>query len=77
MPILFIRRSKNGFATIALYVDDVNLVGSPEEYKKTVIYLVKEFELKIFRNTKFSIALQTEHLSNRPSSISQILQKRS
>ena len=29
-PCIFIKKSKTGFAIIAVYVDDLNLVGTPE-----------------------------------------------
>ena len=34
-PCVFIKKSKTGFAIIAVYVDDLNLVGTPEELTKT------------------------------------------
>uniref|UniRef100_A0A2N9ITN2 Reverse transcriptase Ty1/copia-type domain-containing protein n=1 Tax=Fagus sylvatica TaxID=28930 RepID=A0A2N9ITN2_FAGSY len=37
---------KSGFAIVAVYVDDLNLVGTPEELTKTADYLKNEFEMK-------------------------------
>jgi hypothetical protein len=45
-PCVFIKKSESGFAIIAIYVDDLNLVGSPEELTKTATYLKNEFEMK-------------------------------
>ena len=45
-PCVFIMKSETGFAIIAVYVDDLNLVGTPEELTKTAEYLKKEFEMK-------------------------------
>ncbi|XP_059627289.1 secreted RxLR effector protein 161-like [Cornus florida] len=45
-PCIFIKKSKSGFAIIAVYVDDLNLVGTPEEFTTTANYLKKEFEMK-------------------------------
>ena len=61
---VFIKKSETGFAIIAVYVDDLNLVGTPEELTKTVEYLMKEFEMKDLRKTKFCIGLQIEHFPN-------------
>ena len=33
-PCIFIKKSKAGFAIISVYVDDLNLVGTPEELTK-------------------------------------------
>ena len=30
MPCIFIKKLETGFAIIALYVDDLNLIGTPE-----------------------------------------------
>jgi hypothetical protein len=47
-----------------LYVDDLNLVGSPEELTKTATYLKNEFEMKDLRKTKFCLDFQIEHFPN-------------
>ena len=49
-PCVFIKKSNSGFAIIAVYVDDLNLVGSPAELTKTADYLKKEFEMKDLGN---------------------------
>ena len=45
-PCLFIKKFLKGFAILAVYVDDINLIGTPEELEKTADYLKKEFEMK-------------------------------
>ena len=40
-PCIFIKKSKTGFAIIAVYVDDLNLVGTLEELTRTTNYLKK------------------------------------
>jgi hypothetical protein len=40
-PCVFIKKSKFEFAIIAVYVHDLNLVGTPEELTKTDTYLKK------------------------------------
>ena len=63
-PCVFIKKSETGFAIIVVYVDDLNLVGTPEELTKTAEYLKKEFEMKDLGKTKFCIGLQIEHFPN-------------
>ena len=64
-PCVFIKKSEIGFAIIVVYVDDLNLVGTPEELTKIAEYLKKEFEMKDLGTTKFCISLQIEHFPNR------------
>ena len=63
-PCVFIKKSETGFSIIAVYVDDLNLVGTLEELTKTAEYLKKEFEMKDLGKTKFCIGLQIEHFPN-------------
>ena len=44
-----------------MYVDDLNLIGTPEELTRTAKYLKNEFEMKYLRKTKFCLGLQIEH----------------
>ena len=41
-PCIFIKKSEIGFAIIVVYVDDLNLVGTPEELTRTTNYLKKK-----------------------------------
>ena len=43
-PCIFIKKSKTRFAIIVVYVDDLNLIGTPEELTRTAKYLKKEFQ---------------------------------
>ena len=36
-PCVFIKKSETGFTIIAVYVDDLNIVGTPEELTKSSI----------------------------------------
>ena len=38
---VFIKKSEIGFGIIAVYVDDMNLIGTPEELSETAEYLKK------------------------------------
>ena len=63
-PCVFIKKSKIGFAIIVVYVDDLNLVGTPEELTKKAKYLKRKFEIKDLGKTKFCLSLQIEHFPN-------------
>ena len=47
-----------------MYVNDLNLVGTPEELTRITNYLKKEFEMKDFRKTKICFYLQIEYFPN-------------
>ena len=63
-PCVFIKKSKFGLTIIAMYVDDLNLIGTPKEVTKATNYLKKEFEMKDFGKTRYCICLQIKHCSN-------------
>ena len=52
------KKQKNGLTIIAVYVDDLNLIGTFEELIKTTNYLKKEFEMKDLRKTRYCLGLQ-------------------
>ncbi|KAL0294256.1 UNVERIFIED_CONTAM: Retrovirus-related Pol polyprotein from transposon RE1 [Sesamum angustifolium] len=60
-PCLFIKRTESGFVIIAVYVDDLNIIGSPEEIRQAADYLKSEFEMKDLGTTKYCLGLQFEH----------------
>lgn len=68
-PCIFIKRSGPEYVIIAVYVDDLNIIGTPGELPKAFEYLKKEFEMKDLGKTKFCLGLQIEHLRNGISSI--------
>ena len=43
---VFIKKVATGFAIIAVYVDNLNLIRTLGELIKTIDYLKKEFEMK-------------------------------
>ena len=59
---VFIKSSTNEFVVIAVYVDNLNLVGTPNEIARVASYLRKEFEMKDLGKTKFCLGIQIEHL---------------
>ena len=60
----FIKRLESGFAIVAVYVDNLNLMGTSEKLTKTTNYLKNEFEIKDLGKTKFCLGLQIEHISD-------------
>ena len=54
---IFIKKPISGFAIIAVYVDDLNIIGTPEELTETATYLKNEFEMKDLGKTKFYLGL--------------------
>ena len=60
-PCIFIKKSKTRFVIIVVYVDDLNLVGTPKKLVETTKYFNKEFEMKDLGKTKFCLSLQIEH----------------
>ena len=49
---------------IAVYVDDLNLIGTPEGLLEIANYLKKEFEMKDLGKTIYCLGLQIEYFSN-------------
>jgi len=45
-PCIFIKKTTSRFAIVAVYIDGLNLVGTPKKLKKTATYLKDEFEKK-------------------------------
>jgi len=60
----FYKKYEKEFAIIVVYVDDINIIGTPEELPKAIDCLKKEFEVKDLGRTKFCLGLQIEHLNN-------------
>ena len=58
---VFRRRSLDGFCIILVYVDDLNIIGTPEDIEEASSYLMSEFEMKDLGKTKFCLGLQLEH----------------
>ena len=61
-PCIFIKKTTLGFVILAVYVDDINLIGTPEKVQKAIEYLKKEFEMKDLGKTKICLGLQIEYL---------------
>ena len=64
LPCLFIKRDKQEFVIIAVYVDDLNLVGTSSACTAATQLLTQEFEMKLLGQTTFCIGLQVLHLKD-------------
>ena len=64
-PCVFIKKSNSGFDILAVYVDDINLIGTLKELTKAAEYLKNEFEMKSLGQTKYCLGLQIEHCPTR------------
>ncbi|KAJ9551943.1 hypothetical protein OSB04_015988 [Centaurea solstitialis] len=63
-PCIFIKRSGPEYVIIAVYVDDLNIVGTPGELPRAIECLKRGFEMKDLGKTKFCLGLQIEHLKD-------------
>ena len=63
-PCVFIKRCGSEFVIIAVYVDDLNIIGTTNELSEAVVNLKKEFEMKNLGKTNLCLGLQIEHLEN-------------
>ena len=59
---MFIKKSQSCFAIV--YVDNMNLIRTPEELKRTVVHLKSEFEMKDLGKTRYFLGLEIEHHSD-------------
>ena len=62
-PYVFIKKSRTGFCIISVYVDDLNIIGSPKDIDEARKHLKREFEMKDLGKTKYCLGLQLEHRS--------------
>lgn len=63
-PCVFIKKTISGFVIIAVYVDDLNIIGTENEIHEATVYLKEEFEMKNLGKTKYCLGLQIEHMHN-------------
>lgn len=63
-PCVFIKKTTSGYVIIAVYVDDLNIIGTNEEILEVIKLLKKEFEMKDLGKTKYCLGLQIEHMPN-------------
>ena len=63
-PCVFIKKSHSEFVIIVVYVDDINLIGTPAELEEIVAHLKSKFEMKDLGKTRNCLRLKIEHCSD-------------
>ncbi|KAI3693370.1 hypothetical protein L6452_33205 [Arctium lappa] len=63
-PCVFIKKTTSGYVIIAVYVDDLNIIGTNKEIHEVIVLLKEEFEMKDLGRTKYCLGLQIEHMHN-------------
>ena len=63
-PCVFIKKSHYGFAIVAVYVNDMNLIGTPAKLEEIAAHLKSEFEMKDLEKTRYCLGLEIEHCSD-------------
>ena len=58
---MFFNKSHSVFAIVAIYVNDMNLIGTLKELEKTASLLKSEFEMKNLGKTQFCFNLELKH----------------
>jgi hypothetical protein len=61
VPCIFIRREGTEFAIVAIYVDDLTVIGTPTMVSKTKKEMEDHFEMKDLGKLSLTIGLQIEH----------------
>jgi len=61
--VLIWKDLKSEFVIIDVYVDDINIVGTPNELTNAIDCLKKEFEKKDLWRAKFCLRLEIEYLN--------------
>ena len=64
LPCVFVLRDTSGFVILAVYVDNLNLVGIEALYLHVEKLLTSTFEMKLLGRTSFCIGLQIRYFSN-------------
>jgi ribonuclease HI len=61
-PCIFIKQNDTEFVILALYVDDVNLFGTPKLLRQTINTMKSIFEMKELGEPTYCLGLQFEYL---------------
>ena len=61
-PCVFIKHDEDGgFTIIAIYVNDLNIIGMQQAIDHAKTMMIREFEMKDLGQVSHCIALQIEH----------------
>ena len=64
LPCIFTLTRNSEYLIVAVYMDDLNLIGSPSLCKHTETLLTAQFDLKLLGKTSFCLGLQIQHFPN-------------
>ena len=66
LPCKFVYKRNSDFVILAIYVDDINLVGTPNACRYATNYLKSQFDIKLLGQTTVCLRLQISHLRVAP-----------
>ena len=75
-PCVFIKKITSGFIIIAVYVDNLNIIGIHKEILEVMMYLKNEFEMKNLREIKYCTVYRLSTFKVEYFCINQIILKR-
>ena len=64
LPCIFTLTQNFEYMIVVVYVDDLNLIGSPTLCKHTETLLTAQFDMKLLGKTSFCLGLQFQHFPN-------------
>ena len=64
LPCIFVLRDEAGFVILAVYVDDLNSIGTTVLSRKVEQLLTNKFEMKVLGRTTYCLGLQIKHLAD-------------
>ena len=64
-PCVFIKKSHSGFAIVAVYVDDMNLIGTPPQSLRKLLHTWNQnLRWRILGKLEYCLSLEIEHCSD-------------
>jgi hypothetical protein len=64
LPCIFTYTSNAGFVILVVYVDDLNILGTPKLCKYAQDILTKNFDMKYLGQTSYCLELQVHYVAN-------------
>jgi hypothetical protein len=64
MPCIFTLVNTTDFVIVAVYLDDLNVIGMPDLCKYTQDLLVQHFDMKFLGKTTYCLGLQIQHFKD-------------
>ena len=64
LPCIFVYKQGPDFVILAIYVDDINLMGTPAACHYVITHMQSRFDMKLLGRTSLYLGLQISHLSD-------------